>query len=148
MSVLIKGMEMPKSCDDCRLNNGISCYAVPEYTEDGVVGRTDDRPEWCPLVPVPPHGRLIDESEIDLSKYEKAAHDALHNGKGSILYDSGVLAGARAITRLVRNAPTIIPAEPFNNLSKPCKDDNDIPICTKASPASLGIYKKAEEGEW
>lgn len=44
-------------------------------------------------------------------------------------------------------APTIIPAEPFNNLSKPCKDDDDIPICTKASPASLGIYKKAEEGE-
>ena len=41
----------------------------------------------------------------------------------------------------------IIPAEPFNNLSKPCKDDDDIPICTKASPASLGIYKKAEEGE-
>lgn len=43
-------MEMPQSCDDCRLNNGISCYAVPEYTEDGVVGRTDDRPDWCPLV--------------------------------------------------------------------------------------------------
>ncbi len=51
MSVYIKGMEMPTSCDDCRLNNGISCYAVPEYTEDGVVGRTDDRPDWCPLVP-------------------------------------------------------------------------------------------------
>ena len=57
-----------------------------------------------------PHGRLIDESAIDLSKYEKAAHDALHNGKGSIMYDSGVLAGARAITQLVRRAPTIIPA--------------------------------------
>ena len=27
------------------------------------------------------------------------------------------------------------------------KDDEDIPICTKASPASLGIYEKAEEGE-
>jgi len=53
-------MKMPTSCDDCRLNNGISCYAVPEYTEDGVVGRTDDRPNWCPLVPVPPHGDLID----------------------------------------------------------------------------------------
>lgn len=62
-------------------------------------------------IPVPPHGRLIDESAIDLSKYEKAAYDALHNGKGSILYDCGVLAGARAITRLVRNAPTIIEAE-------------------------------------
>lgn len=60
MGVYIKGMKMPKSCDDCILTNGITCYAVPEYKEDGVVGRTDDRPNWCPLVPVPPHGRLID----------------------------------------------------------------------------------------
>lgn len=51
MSFLIRGMEMPTSCDDCLLNNGITCYAVPEYKEDGVVGRTDDRPNWCPLVP-------------------------------------------------------------------------------------------------
>ena len=50
MSVLIN-MEMPESCDDCILNNGITCYAVPDYREDGVVGRTDDRPDWCPLVP-------------------------------------------------------------------------------------------------
>lgn len=64
MGVYIK-MEMPQSCDDCRLNNGISCYAVPEYTEDGVVGRTDDRPEWCPLVPVPKHGRLIDADALE-----------------------------------------------------------------------------------
>ncbi len=54
-------MEMPTSCDDCRMNNGISCYAVPEFTEDDVVGRTDDRPDWCPLIPVLPHGRLIIE---------------------------------------------------------------------------------------
>lgn len=60
MSVLIHDMEMPQSCDDCRLNNGVSCYAVPEYTEDGVVGRTDDRPDWCPLIFIPPHGDLID----------------------------------------------------------------------------------------
>ena len=64
-----------------------------------------------PVEELPPHGRLIDESIIDLSKYENAAHDALHNGKGSILYDSGVLAGARAITQLVRRAPAIIEAE-------------------------------------
>lgn len=50
MSVLIN-MDMPESCDDCILNNGITCYALPDYREDGVVGRTDDRPDWCPLVP-------------------------------------------------------------------------------------------------
>ena len=71
MSVLIKGMEMPTSCDDCRLNNGISCYAVPEYTEDCVVGKTDDRPNWCPLVEIPPHGRLIDADAM-IRNIEKA----------------------------------------------------------------------------
>ena len=81
-----------------------------EYMEIPEDIAIDTRPDWCPLVELPPHGRLIDESTIDLSKYEKAAHDALHNGKGSILYDSGVLAGARAITQLIRRAPTIIPA--------------------------------------
>lgn len=67
MSILIKDMEMPQSCDDCRLNNGISCYAVPEYTEDGVVGRTEDRPDWCPLVPIPPHYDLIDHNALKIA---------------------------------------------------------------------------------
>ena len=111
MSILIKGMEMPTNCSMCLLSK------LSQTGESLVCNYTlsttpwDERPFDCPLVPVPPHGRLIDESAIDLSKYDKAAHDALHNGKGSILYDIGVLAGARAITQLVRSAPTIIPAE-------------------------------------
>ena len=95
MSILIRGMEMPKSCDDCRLNNGISCYAVLEYTEDGVVGRTDDRPDWCPLVPVPPHGDLI-------------ARDALMKGEGRYI----ISFGKEGIdVAEINRAPTIIPAE-------------------------------------
>ncbi len=96
MGVYIKGMEMPTSCDDCRLNNGISCYAVPEYTEDGVVGRTDDRPDWCPLVYVPPHGRLIDAD----------AFLALIN-------DSTILSDFLKciINPLIRGEPTVIEAE-------------------------------------
>lgn len=120
MSILIKGVELPESCRACRLKmncfdcEGLECFCVPLQQQIGDFDDllADKRRDDCPLVPVPPHGRLIDESAIDLSKYEKAAHDALHNGKGSILYDSGVLAGARAITQLVRRAPTIIPAEP------------------------------------
>jgi len=60
---------------------------------------------------LPPHGDLIDVSKISLQEYEQAAHDALHNGEGSILYDCGVLAGARAITQFVRRAPVVVPAE-------------------------------------
>ena len=110
MGVYITGMEMPKSCRDCGIEQeGFWCGALDGYQNTRCF--TNERREDCPLIEIPPHGRLIDESAIELSKYENAAHDALHNGKGSILYDSGVLAGARAITRLVRNAPTIIPAE-------------------------------------
>ena len=93
MSVLIKGMEMPTSCDDCRLNNGISCYAVLEYMEDDVVGRTDDRPDWCHLVPVPPHGRLIDADALEdfiRKDWDKNDH---------------------WIAEVVYSRPTIIPAE-------------------------------------
>ena len=125
MSVLVKGMDMPESCRKCSLKmncdacEGFSVQCLPLHRPIGFFDELPDdrRRDDCPLVCVPPHGRLIDESVIDLAKYEKAAHDALHNGKGSILYDSGVLAGARAITRLVRNAPTIIQADPAEEVT-------------------------------
>lgn len=108
MSVLIKGMEMPSSCDDCRLTNGISCYAVPEYTEDEVVGRTDDRPDWCPLVEIPPHGRLIDADALrllyDFSGY-KPTGDMTEEEFDRLMYRLPVI---RAI---IDEAPTIIEAE-------------------------------------
>lgn len=47
MSILIKGMEMPQSCNECPLYTCMHNY------------------DNCPLAPVPPHGRLIiEEGEI------------------------------------------------------------------------------------
>lgn len=92
-------MEMPESCDDCRLNNGISFYAVPEYTEDGVVGRTDDRPGWCPLVPVPSHGRLIDADA--LIKSLSLDEDDAENGASLLM---------AVFLEVLKSAPTIIQA--------------------------------------
>ena len=61
MSIIVKGMEMPKNCDEC------PCYYETEgawRNECEVLGKEyiadDYRPEWCPLVELPPHGRLID----------------------------------------------------------------------------------------
>ena len=96
-------MEMPQSCDDCRLNNGISCYAVPEYTEDGVVGRTEDRPDWCPLFSVPPHGRLIDADAVE-KQIEYVANLDWNKKVGA----SG---GMLAALEIVEDAPTILEAE-------------------------------------
>ena len=52
--ILIRGMEMPKACNECPLINCVhdnqGYYPIPEK---------------CPLVEVPPHGRLIDADDID-----------------------------------------------------------------------------------
>lgn len=64
MSVLIKGMKMPKNCHECDTYGisdvvGLRC---PEYC-------LDNRPTGCPLVEVPPHGDLIDKEVL----YNKTA---------------------------------------------------------------------------
>ena len=63
MSVLIKGMEMPKNCHNCELLTRIevtygavyACQILNEVIENVMV-----RQIRCPLVEIPPHGRLID----------------------------------------------------------------------------------------
>lgn len=65
MSILIKGMKMPTSCVDCSLGGSLCCHLLPgipalwaEYTN---AVREKRRHSDCPLVSVPPHGRLIEE---------------------------------------------------------------------------------------
>lgn len=78
MSILIRGMEMPTSCDKCRFCvNGFTddapMYECAVQSEDIVSvlvesdGKPFDfRPDWCPLVDIPtPHGRLIDADRLD-----------------------------------------------------------------------------------
>lgn len=69
MGIYIKGMEKPKSCEVCPL--GVEVDTVYETAIGCRVnfmlrskGNYNNRPEWCPLVPVPPHGRLIDADEF------------------------------------------------------------------------------------
>lgn len=63
MSVLVKNMEMPENCGECRMDTEIGfCSAMP----DNFCGYTDDRkrPDWCPLVELKPHGALIDRDAL------------------------------------------------------------------------------------
>lgn len=74
MSVLIKGMEMPKNCTECEQFRWSNIYQVTVCTiNERIKGleksilKDDEgnecRPSWCPFVEVPtPHGRLIDEN--------------------------------------------------------------------------------------
>ena len=58
--IYIKGMGMPKSCRDCGIEQeGFWCGALDGYQNTRCF--TNERREDCPLVPVPPHGRLIIE---------------------------------------------------------------------------------------
>ena len=71
MSVLIKGMELPKDCPYCKMayynasDEFTGCAVVPDKRyamhNDAVYAKSTQRPDWCPLVEIPePHGDLID----------------------------------------------------------------------------------------
>lgn len=61
MSVLIKGMKMPKSCTECGCEQeGFWCGVLDDYTDTKYFYFDNKRHPNCPLVSVPKHGRLID----------------------------------------------------------------------------------------
>lgn len=94
MSILIKGMEMPKRCEDCVMyrHNAEYDYAYCCISSVNVLGHGNARLNNCPLVEVlTPHGRLIDA-------------DALPHYTGYAL-------SANEVAKAVEAAPTIIGAE-------------------------------------
>jgi len=71
MSVLVKGMEMPKDCRECRLmeyhSNLGETWCAPAVELLAVNFESipfDGRPDWCPLVELKPHGDLIDRNDL------------------------------------------------------------------------------------
>ena len=91
MSVLIRGMEMPKSCNACMFEVYGLCLINKNI--DG----KDELTHSCPLVPVPPHGDLIDY-DFCMENYE-----LLHDDDGNPVYAVRM--------RDINISPTIIPAE-------------------------------------
>ena len=68
MSVLIKGMEMPENCCQC-------IYTVWDGRDDvcrfsGISALNIGRQSDCPLIEIPPHGRLIDADALMLKIQE------------------------------------------------------------------------------
>ena len=52
-------MEMPPTCSECPMSNDYrECNLTAESF--GEMDCVELRAEWCPLVELPPHGRLID----------------------------------------------------------------------------------------
>ena len=66
MSVIIKGMDMPKCCADCYVDEYALCGNL--WAEVDV---DKERHKDCPLVEIPtPHGRLIDGDAL-MKTYEE-----------------------------------------------------------------------------
>lgn len=109
MSILIKDMEMPKSCAGCALYRFGCTMEGKCWNVCAASGKDLDNPfgigipVWCPLVSVPePHGKLIDVDAADEDAYDELE---LAN-----TYRTGWEA-ARAMQKHYQNSPTIIPAE-------------------------------------
>lgn len=109
MSVLIKGMNMPERCWDCDL-----CYDCfyCRLLEVRFIDREDFEPgerrlSDCPLVPVPPHGRLIDADallSVIATEHKRIAETYGEN-------DEYALCLKKYAMTMVTDAQTIIPAE-------------------------------------
>lgn len=102
MSVLVRGAEMPSCCMFCPISNAVGC----RLTNPPVIMTTREmlagRPDWCPLVALPAHGRLG-----DLDKLKKQATKRLYAS------NHGSLAEAyySVIIGLIDDTPTILSAE-------------------------------------
>ena len=90
MSVLIKGMEMPKD----------GTYNIVYIYSDGRVsmpfwGKGMQIVQDINAIPIPPHGRLID-ADIMIKKYEPDMNRRIYGG--NFIFD-------------LEHAPTVIPAD-------------------------------------
>lgn len=102
MSVLIKNVEMPMHCAMCGFHGAMGDPMISQHfckvTGENILTPYKGRLLDCPLVEIPPHGRLIDA-------------DALRDNNSSAIEinspDGTILAIDVAI---IDDAPTIIPA--------------------------------------
>lgn len=103
MSVIVRGMKMPGRCGNCpcfNAENPIHCQAVKADKAKRIAAPYGlPRPDWCPLVEVPAHGRLIDADALTDNWYYASAALRPDDVKKVVCLDD------------IDNVPTIIEAE-------------------------------------
>ena len=122
MSILIEGMEMPKSCDECPLLTEDGDYNVCfvgkrrvmwEWKHDRGSEVIHPKPDWCPLVPVPPHGRLIDADEL-ISDFEDGM-EFIRSTCQNVEYKHLYCLIADGMIELMKKYRTVIPSNREGN---------------------------------
>ena len=114
MSILIKGMQMPKNCGECKFFAwqrvvGNHCAIDESITFHATLDGFDVRYEKngnCPIIEIPPHGRLIDADALRLLYDFK-------NYKPTMTEDEfdRLMCTLPVIRANIDDAPTIIEAE-------------------------------------
>ena len=88
MTILIKGMEMPKAGET---------IIIAENVDGTIYGQLEHGDDWYPLIEVPtPHGRLVDATEL------------LRDSGGIILE---TIDDHEEVEEMIKDAPTVIEAE-------------------------------------
>lgn len=101
MSVLVEGMEMPIKCARCKLEKsdpkeGYYCSLLPAMKDWTTHTREKCRLPDCPIIPVPPHGDLIDRDA-----------ERLNNE----IFKFRAFKSRSDIKEMLDAAPVVIPAE-------------------------------------
>ena len=98
MGIYIPSLDAPEKCNGCCMNLSGHCLA----NKGLYVGRDNleynSKPDWCPLIELPPHGRLGD---LD------ALFDKAYTAYGVDMDEHE----ANQMMEMVSAAPTIIPPE-------------------------------------
>lgn len=102
MGVYIPNVKFPQNCDECDLlYDCCACGVTHKRMDFETMDRV--RNPHCPLVPVPPHGRLIDADAL-ISNFEFTMKHCTIKGHTAQRY--------REMIVELSVAPTIIPANP------------------------------------
>lgn len=100
MGIYLPNMEMPKNCEACELAKHFDGYQENDCPFNAFSYYD------CPLIPVPPHGRLIDANALRAKMY----HEAFETDTPMQKWDSGCWIRYKMFEDMEESAPTVIPA--------------------------------------
>ena len=86
MSVVIKGLDVPKNCDACPFCDYEEAHCLASKGRPTDATRYTQRMDWCPMGQLPAeHGRLIDAGQFDVISY------CVIPGASNDTFDDGVM---------------------------------------------------------
>ena len=107
-------MEKPKRCGLCpcfHAEHPMHCQAVKAHKDKRIIAPYGAPiPDWCPLIELPPHGRLIDADKFEFEMNDKLLV-ALTEKYGEEEAQKGLHFSFRDCISNIQFQPTVIEAE-------------------------------------